>query len=143
MYICFIFYNTKKDFYSKNLFYNYKCNTNIQMGNFSSNSVVDSNTHELNAKAANKMIKKKYFNLILDVRSYEERSNGFYANSLHMPLDKIERKFAKMYPDKNIKVLIYCASGNRAIGAKNVLNISGYKNVYVLLNSSYDKLIEM
>lgn len=109
------------------------------MGN--SNSNTDSSSNALESKQANKMIKKGYFDMILDVRSDQEYLQGYYPNSTHIPSDKVEKKFCKKYSNKDIKVLVHCASGYRAGNVVKILKSQGYTNVYSLKNCGYEELI--
>lgn len=76
------------------------------------------------------MIKQNQFDIILDVRTLEERNEGNYSRSVHIPLDQLERIFPSRYPDKNTRVLVYCRSGNRASQAVQKLNNLGYNQVF-------------
>ncbi len=76
------------------------------------------------------LIKKKKFDLILDVRSVDEWNQGHNVNAVNIPLDLLQKIFPKKFPNKEIKVLIYCRTGNRASQAVEKLNSLGYKNIY-------------
>lgn len=65
----------------------------------------------------------------MDVR---ENNEGHHPSATHIPLGEVKKKFHSKYPDKNIKVLIYCHSGMRAGNAKEILEAQGYSNISVL-----------
>lgn len=108
------------------------------MGNSISNS--NSNSNSLDLKQANKMIKNGKFDLVLDVRSKQEYLQGHYSTSINIPSDTITKKFSKKYPNKEIKILVHCASGFRAANIANVLKSYGYTNVYSLKKCGYEGL---
>lgn len=98
------------------------------MGNFFS-SEDDSTDENHFIKDPKKSIKNKEFDLILDVRTDDERKDGYYNPSYHISLDMLEKVFPKKFTDKNIKVLIYCRTGRRASQAVEKLQNLGYKNI--------------
>lgn len=106
------------------------------MGNFNS----------INFKDACAMIKNKEFELILDVRTYKEWKLGHYPTAINIPLNELSNElefdFNKIYPNKNIYILIYCKNGNRAGKAYNFLKYHGYHNVFFLGYGGYKDLIE-
>ena len=101
----------------------------------------NTNTNSLSPQEAKKLIKDNTFGIILDVRTENEWNNGHHPNATHIPLDKVEKKFNKLFPDKSIKVLIYCRSGNRAGYAAKILNSQEYSNVYIVSDGGYSDII--
>lgn len=73
--------------------------------------------------------KANLYDVILDVRTKEEYDLGHYPSAINIPLNSVEDKFKKLFPNKNISVLIYCRSGSRATQAKNILQSQGYIQV--------------
>ena len=96
------------------------------MGNSTSNS------NSLSPQEAKKFIKDNSFDVILDVRTDGEWNEGHHPNAIHISLDKVDKKFHKLYSDKSVKVLIYCRSGTRAGNAAQILNSQGYSNIYTV-----------
>lgn len=90
------------------------------------------NSNSISSCEAKKLIKQNKFDIILDVREKDEWYNGHHPSAKHIPLDGVKKKFYSKYPDKNIKVLIYCRSGMRAGSAKEILESQGYSNISVL-----------
>jgi phage shock protein E len=86
-------------------------------------------------------IKEHYYDIILDVRTIQEWNSGHYNLATHIPLDEIKTKFHIKFPNKNIKILIYCRSGTRAGKAEEILKSQGYKNIHILNNSDYTGLL--
>ena len=52
--------------------------------------------------------------LILDVRTDQEWSNGYVEGATHQPLSKIDDNFQQLFPNKDQKIILYCARGGRA-----------------------------
>lgn len=90
------------------------------------------NSNSISSSEAKKLIKQNYFDVILDVREKDEWDSGHYPSATHIPLSNVKKKFHSKYPDKDIKILIYCRSGMRAGSAKNILESQGYLNISVL-----------
>lgn len=98
------------------------------------------NSNGIDSLEAKKLIGQNYWDVILDVREDNEWNEGHYTNSTHIPVDKVEKKFKSKFPDKNLKILIYCRSGMRAGKAEQILQSQGYTNIHVL-NGPYTNLL--
>lgn len=81
-------------------------------------------------KDPRKLIRDNKFDIILDVRTVDERKAGYLDSSYHIPLDKLSAVFPKEFPDRDIKILMYCRSGRRTRDAVLILKHLGYKNIY-------------
>ena len=70
--------------------------------------------------------------MLLDVRTEEEYDREHAAGAKNLPVDEIDEEAAKeLLPDKNVPVLVYCRSGQRAVRAYLALTDLGYR-VYSL-----------
>ena len=67
--------------------------------------------------------------LILDVRTDQEWSNGYVEGATHQPVSKIDENFQQLFPNKDQKIILYCARGGRAGQAKDLLSKLGYTNL--------------
>lgn len=70
--------------------------------------------------------------IILDVRTQEEFDAGHIPGAVLLPVDLIEAKsaeVAKVLPDKDAEILVYCRSGKRAHRASQALADMGYINI--------------
>ena len=70
--------------------------------------------------------------IVLDVRMQQEYDAGHIANAVLLPLPLIEAgdaAVAKVLPDKDAEILVYCRSGRRSAIAANALINMGYTNV--------------
>jgi hypothetical protein len=87
----------------------------------------------ISAEDAKSRIKRGQVDLILDVRTKFERDTlGFYPGSVHIQSADLDVMMPKRYPDKSIRILAYCNTGQRARMATEKLHKLGYKNaVYI------------
>jgi phage shock protein E len=85
--------------------------------------------HRISSEDARKRLAEHKVDLVLDVRTDAERKAlGFFPRSIHMPRDRLESDFPRAFPDKSIRVLIYCNTGQRARLATDTLHAMGYTN---------------
>lgn len=77
--------------------------------------------------------KRQRFDLILDVRTDLERQTlSSHPDSVHIQSADLEKEMPLKYPNKSIKILVYCNTGHRARLATDKLHQMGYKNtVYI------------
>ncbi len=71
---------------------------------------------------------------ILDVRSVEEREEGYIPNTNHIYVGHIEGKLEKI--PKSKPIIVHCTVGYRANIAASILLKNGHKDVSVVLGSS-------
>jgi len=67
--------------------------------------------------------------VILDVRSHGEYEGGHIKGSLNVSVNQLKDNLHKL-PAKEKTIITCCASGMRSASAKNILEASGYANVY-------------
>jgi rhodanese-related sulfurtransferase len=85
--------------------------------------------YKINPNVAKKMIQNKEFDLILDVRTdLELQTLGYYPGSVHIQSADLKNQMHRKFPNKNIHILAYCNSGQRARKATEILHELGYKN---------------
>ncbi|MDK4525466.1 rhodanese-like domain-containing protein [Kingella kingae] len=65
----------------------------------------------------------------IDVRTAEEFQQGHLQGAHNIPVDAITAQIAKVEPNKNAPVNLYCRSGRRAEVALQELRKMGYTNV--------------
>ncbi|CAC9652909.1 hypothetical protein BPUTSESOX_1351 [uncultured Gammaproteobacteria bacterium] len=68
--------------------------------------------------------------IILDVREKKERSAGYIANDIHIPISQVKSKLDTL--DNKKKVLVYCRSGSRAAHIAGLLTRNEFEHVYNL-----------
>ena len=95
--------------------------------------------YRVSSEEAKQIIKKGA--LVLDVRTDFERSTlGYYPESVHIPSSDLEKIMPFEYPNKNINIIAYCNSGQRARIATEKLHELGYNNA-VYIASTYGTLL--
>ncbi len=100
-----------------------------------------SSPNRISSKIGKMLIKNNKIDVILDVRTKPERDTiGFYPNSVHIPSNDLETDFVNKYPNKNIFVLAYCNTGQRARKAVEKLEKLGYMNV-MYISGIYTELL--
>jgi rhodanese-related sulfurtransferase len=83
----------------------------------------------ISADEARRRINHGEFDVIVDVRTALERATlGFYPDSLHIPAAELELTLPRLYPNKEVSILIYCNTGHRARLAADKLHTLGYVN---------------
>ncbi len=96
--------------------------------------------YRISSGEAKKRLSKKDIDLVLDVRTPTERAVlGSYPNSVAIPSTELETQMPAAYLDRNIRILIYCNTGQRARKATDILHRLGYKNT-VYITGSYRSL---
>jgi rhodanese-related sulfurtransferase len=65
----------------------------------------------------------------VDVREESEWANGHITDAIHLSKGIIERDIAKLIPDSNSKVILYCGGGFRSALAADNIQKMGYSNV--------------
>jgi rhodanese-related sulfurtransferase len=85
--------------------------------------------YRISTENAKNRIKNNKIDLILDVRTDAElKLLGFYPGSVHIQSSDLEKRMGLEYPDRNIRILAYCNSGQRARIATEKLHKLGYVN---------------
>lgn len=85
--------------------------------------------YRISSEDAKNLIKNNKIDLILDVRTDAEvRLLGTYPGSVHIQSADLEKRMTLEYPDKNIRILAYCNSGQRSRAATEKLKALGYNN---------------
>jgi phage shock protein E len=90
---------------------------------------------------AKKHIQAKEYDVVLDVRTNLERKTlGYFPGSLHIESKDLEKEMPNRFPNKNIRILVYCNTGHRARLATDKLHKLGYTNA-VYISSGYKSLL--
>jgi sulfur-carrier protein adenylyltransferase/sulfurtransferase len=67
---------------------------------------------------------------LIDVRESEEWDAGHIPGARHVPRGYLESRIEAAAPDKDERVVVYCASGQRsALAAHTLRELLGYSNV--------------
>jgi len=68
-------------------------------------------------------------NVVIDVRTTQEYSEGHVAGALNIDYAAIGQEISKANVDKNDTVILYCRSGSRSGKAQETLKKMGYLHV--------------
>lgn len=85
----------------------------------------------INEIEANKLLKQKYYDYIIDVRTDKEWSEGRFPGAIHIPLKDLEDG-VKLYT-LNSNYLVYCKTGRRAHAGALIMKNMGFTNVHYLV----------
>jgi rhodanese-related sulfurtransferase len=83
---------------------------------------------EVGIDEVKKMIDRAENIIILDVREKNEFDDGHIPGAINLPRGMLEFKVAMAIPDKNAKIIVYCAIDLRGPLATKTMNDLGYKN---------------
>ncbi|WP_434353043.1 rhodanese-like domain-containing protein [Psychrobacter sp. HD31] len=69
--------------------------------------------------------------VLLDVRNHKEFAKGIVENSICIPVGELQAKQTELVQQCKLDtpIVVYCASGGRAVRAKKLLIKMGYKQV--------------
>ena len=85
---------------------------------------------EVSAQQVNELLKNNGKSpILLDVRESDEWRQGHLEGAVPLPRGFLEIKLESAIPDKNSRVIAYCAGGTRSLLAAKVMKEMGYQNV--------------
>jgi len=90
------------------------------------------------ASQAKRLIEIGEISQIVDIRTKTEYDLGHYPDSIHIPVNKINKDTVKVL-DKSKPVLVYCNTGQRARYAANKLDKLGFTEV-VYIDGTYNTI---
>ena len=67
--------------------------------------------------------------LLIDVRSPGEYAGGYLDGAVNLPLDQLQAGIARVAPDLDQPIVLYCASGGRSGMGCMLLQQMGYRQV--------------
>lgn len=91
------------------------------------------------ASQAKRLIETGYISQIVDIRTKLEYDVGHYPDSVHIPVNKINKNTVRKL-DKEKPTLVYCNTGQRARYAANKLDKLGFREVYYI-DGTYDTIM--
>jgi len=89
------------------------------------------NFESIDAKQAIHLIDTDDNITLLDVRTIAEYKQGHLRNAILIPIQALAQNLGMLKEDKNKKILVYCATGNRSISASHVLNKNGFTPINI------------
>ena len=95
-----------------------------------------SSPYMISAEKARSLLNQKKIDLVLDVRTKAERDVfGYFPGSIHIPAGSLDQEVIRKYPNKDVNILVYCNTCQRARFATETLKRFGFKNVFYIPNS--------
>ena len=88
-----------------------------------------SSPYKVSSEEANRLLREKKVDVVLDVRTKMEYNLGHYPEALHIPTANLAYTAETLLPNKNTPILVYCNTGQRARYATDLLVAKGYTNV--------------
>jgi molybdopterin/thiamine biosynthesis adenylyltransferase/rhodanese-related sulfurtransferase len=76
--------------------------------------------------------------VFVDVREQNEWDEGHVPGAVHVPRGHLESRIEQAVPDRDARLVLYCASGNRSVFAAKALEELGYENVASLAGGFTD-----
>src|SRR3954469_11615470 len=67
--------------------------------------------------------------VLVDVREQHEFEQAHIPGAVHVPRGHLESRIEGAAPEKDRRVILYCASGNRSALAADTMGLLGYENV--------------
>jgi rhodanese-related sulfurtransferase len=101
---------------------------------YSAYEYATSSPFRITSQEAKRRISAGEIDLILDVRTdLEVKTLGFYPGSVHIQSADLEKEMSTRYPDKGIRILAYCNTGQRARAATDKLHALGYEKAVFIV----------
>ena len=88
------------------------------------------NPSKMSAQEAKSIMDSGESYTLLDVRTSDEYRNGHIRGAKSLPLAQLQQTAERAIPNKDAKILIYCASGARSGNAASMLKNLGYTDVH-------------
>lgn len=100
------------------------------------------NVREISVVDAYRLIQDKNANVrIVDIREKGEIAIGYIEGAAFAPDSLISANTAEYFPDKQVRLVLYCASGRRSIAAAKMLQDMGYSDV-ASMKGGFNKWVE-
>ena len=84
------------------------------------------NFESINAKQALHLLENDSNSTLLDVRTIEEYKEGHLRDATLIPVQVLENNLGLLRQDKDKKIIVYCATGNRSVSASRILEEKGF-----------------
>lgn len=92
-----------------------------------------SSPYKISPSQASQLINAGKADVIIDVRTDAERNMlGYYPGSAHIQSADLTQAMPVKYPNKDITIVAYCNTGQRARKAADILHSLGYTNAYYI-----------
>lgn len=88
--------------------------------------------HEIDIEEYKRLREAGEAGQLLDVREDHEWATAHAAGAVHLSRGTIERDIETAFPDKNVRLVLYCGGGFRSALATDNLGKMGYTNLLSL-----------
>jgi rhodanese-related sulfurtransferase len=88
--------------------------------------------HEIDIKEYQRLLAAGDAGQLIDVREDHEFAAAHAAGAMHLSKGIIERDIEKTFPDKGVRLVLYCGGGYRSALATDNIQKMGYHNVLSL-----------
>ena len=85
---------------------------------------------EISVEETRQLVQKKEPVVLLDIREKEEIALGYIEGATFLPQGLLKEKVESLLPDKNVRVVVYCAGGIRSLAVAKLMKEKGYTNVF-------------
>lgn len=92
------------------------------------------NINNISYPKMQEMLKEDANAIVLDVRSPQEYNEGHILGAINIPEYELLTKAYNILQNKDMKIIVYCASGSRSKKAIKILKKIGFLNLYNLEN---------
>ena len=89
------------------------------------------NFESIDAKQAIALMEKDENVTLLDVRTIQEYKEGHLRDAALIPVQALAQNIGMLKTEKNKKILVYCATGNRSVAASRILEENGFTPINV------------
>ena len=89
------------------------------------------NFESIDAKTAIHLLENDDNVTLLDVRTIEEYKEGHLRDATLIPVHALAQNLGMLKSEKNKKVLVYCATGNRSVTASRILEENGFTPINI------------
>jgi len=96
---------------------------------------VAAGARDITSREAKGLLEKNGKVFLLDVRTPDERRQGYIAGSVLIPIDAVEKRIGEV--PRNRPVVVYCAVGSRSRFVAEALARQGYAEVYNMKDGIY------
>lgn len=93
----------------------------------------------LNSREARAAYRHKEIDTIIDVRSDAEWRHGHFVDSVHIPLQALQRELPHRVSDRDARILFICATGRRASRAAAIATDLGYTRVSYMTGGDWQE----
>ena len=84
----------------------------------------------INAEQGKEMMSDGQEYVLVDVRTQEEYDSGHIQGAILIPVDELQTRAVDELTNQDVRIIIYCRSGNRSATAARILVNLGYTHVY-------------